>query len=144
ARLESVVTGAQSLVLSPGVEAASWPELAALRQESRARSVEGLMLKRRGSPYRVGRKRGDWWKWKIEPYSVDAVLIYAQPGNGRRASLLTDYTFGVWDGGELVSFAKAYSGLTNAEIARVDAWVRRNTVERFGPVRRVRPELVFE
>lgn len=102
------------------------------------------MLKRHGSPYRVGRRKGDWWKWKIEPYSVDCVLIYAQPGNGRRASLLTDYTFGVWDGGELVPFAKAYSGLTNEEIAQVDAWVRRNTIEKFGPVRRVKPELVFE
>jgi DNA ligase-1 len=102
------------------------------------------MLKRLGSPYRVGRKRGDWWKWKIEPYSVDCVLIYAQPGHGRRASLMTDYTFAVWNNGELVPFAKAYSGLTNEEIARVDAWIRRNTVEKFGPVRRVKPELVFE
>ena len=93
------------------VRADTWEELAVRRQESRARKVEGFMLKRRGSPYRVGRRRGDWWKWKIDPYSVDAVLIYAQPGNGRRASLFTDYTFGVWDGDELVPFAKAYSGL---------------------------------
>jgi DNA ligase-1 len=92
----------------------------------------------------VGRRKGDWWKWKIQPYSVDCVLIYAQPGNGRRASLLTDYTFGVWDNGELVPFAKAYSGLTDEEIAQVDAWVRRNTLEKFGPVQRVKPELVFE
>ena len=105
------------------------------RQEARARKVEGFMLKRLGSPYRVGRRRGDWWKWKIEPYSVDAVLIYAQPGNGRRASLFTDYTFGVWDGDELVPFAKAYSGLTDEEIRQVDAFVRANTIEKFGPVR---------
>jgi DNA ligase-1 len=88
--------------------------------------------------------RGDWWKWKVEPYSVDAVLIYAQRGSGKRASLYTDYTFGVWDGDALVPFAKAYSGLTDAEIREVDAFVRRNTVEQFGPVRTVRPELVFE
>ena len=102
------------------------------------------MLKRLGSPYRVGRRRGDWWKWKIEPYSVDAVLIYAQPGNGRRASLFTDYTFAVWDNGKLVPFAKAYSGLSDEEIREVDAFVRRNTVEKFGPVHAVKPELVFE
>ena len=102
------------------------------------------MLKRRDSVYGVGRRRGDWWKWKVDPYSVDAVLIYAQPGSGRRAGLFTDYTFGVWDGERLVPFAKAYSGLTDAEIAKVDAFVRQNTVERFGPVRVVKPELVFE
>jgi DNA ligase-1 len=140
--LRSVVRGA--LVLSPEVPFATWQELAELRAGSRERRVEGFMLKRRGSPYRVGRRRGDWWKWKIEPWSVDCVLIYAQPGNGKRASLLTDYTFGVWDAGELVPFAKAYSGLTNEEIAEVDAWIRRNTVEKFGPVRKVKPELVFE
>jgi DNA ligase-1 len=106
--------------------------------------VEGFMLKRFGSPYRVGRRRGDWWKWKIEPYSVDAVLIYAQPGSGKRASLFTDYTFGIWDKEELVPFAKAYSGLSDEEIRKVDAFVRRNTVEKFGPVRSVKPELVFE
>jgi DNA ligase-1 len=118
--------------------------LATQRAESRQRHVEGLMLKRLDSPYRVGRVRGDWWKWKIEPYAVDAVLIYAQPGNGKRASLFTDYTFGVWNAGELMPVAKAYSGLTDEEIRQVDAFVRRNTLEKFGPVRRVRPELVFE
>jgi len=133
-----------ALVLSPLVEAASWEELRGLRQKSRERKVEGFMLKRRGSPYRVGRRRGDWWKWKIEPYSVDAVLIYAQPGNGRRASLFTDYTFGIWDNGKLVPFAKAYSGLSDEEIREVDAFVRRNTIEKFGPVHAVKPELVFE
>jgi DNA ligase 1 len=140
--LETLATG--PLVTSAPVSFATWDELATLRGQSRERRVEGFMLKRRGSPYRVGRRRGDWWKWKIQPYAIDCVLIYAQPGNGRRASLLTDYTFGVWDNGELVPFAKAYSGLTNEEIEKVDAWVRRNTVERFGPVRRVKPELVFE
>ncbi len=132
------------LVLSQPVAFESWDALAELRHESRSRRVEGFMLKRRGSPYRVGRRRGDWWKWKIQPYSIDCVLIYAQPGNGKRASLLTDYTFGIWDNGELVPFAKAYSGLTHEEIGQVDAWVRQNTVETFGPVRKVKPELVFE
>jgi DNA ligase-1 len=132
------------LVVSPQVPFETWDVLTEQRHQSRERRVEGFMLKRRGSPYRVGRRRGDWWKWKIEPYSVDCVLIYAQPGNGRRASLLSDYTFGVWDNGELVPFAKAYSGLTNEEIGQVDAWVRRNTLERFGPVRKVKPEQVFE
>lgn len=144
ARLEALIPQGSSLVLSPIVRAASWPELTRLREESRTRKVEGFMLKRLGSPYRTGRRRGDWWKWKIDPYSVDAVLIYAQPGNGRRASLFTDYTFGVWDGDELVPFAKAYSGLSDEEIREVDAFVRRNTLEKFGPVHRVKPELVFE
>jgi len=132
------------IVLSERVHAESWEQLRELRRESRDRRVEGFMLKRLGSPYRVGRKRGDWWKWKIEPYTVDAVLVYAQPGSGRRASLFTDYTFAVWDNGELVPFAKAYSGLSDEEIRQVDSFVRRNTIEKFGPVRRVKPELVFE
>jgi DNA ligase-1 len=132
------------IVLSEPVEFHTWEQLGEIRAQSRERRVEGFMLKRRGSPYRVGRRRGDWWKWKIDPYSVDCVLMYAQPGNGRRASVLTDYTFGVWDAGELTPFAKAYSGLTDEEINQVDAWIRRNTIERFGPVRRVKPELVFE
>jgi DNA ligase-1 len=102
------------------------------------------MLKRLDSPYGVGRKRGDWWKWKIEPHTMDAVLIYAQPGSGKRASLLTDYTFGVWHEGALVPIAKAYSGLSNAEIAELDRWIRRHTLERFGPVRHVEPAQVFE
>ena len=142
--LEGIAPLESALIVSPIVRADTWEELAARRQEARARKVEGFMLKRLGSPYRVGRRRGDWWKWKIEPYSVDAVLIYAQPGNGRRASLFTDYTFGVWDGDELVPFAKAYSGLTDDEIRHVDAFVRANTMEKFGPVRAVKPELVFE
>lgn len=124
--------------------AGGWDSLARQRQEARAHRVEGVMLKRRASPYGTGRKRGDWWKWKIEPHSVDAVLVYAQPGSGQRASLLTDYTFAVWDGDTLVPFAKAYSGLTDAEIAELDRWLRRHTVERFGPVRHVEPLQVFE
>jgi DNA ligase-1 len=146
-RLAEIVRRAEhsrAIVLSERVTADSWQQLRELRGESRERHVEGFMLKRAGSPYGVGRRRGDWWKWKIQPYSVDAVLIYAQPGNGRRASLFTDYTFAVWDNGELVPFAKAYSGLTDEEIRQVDAFVRRNTIEKFGPVRRVKPELVFE
>ena len=133
-----------TLRLSPLVTPASWPELAELRTDSRARGVEGFMLKRATSTYGVGRKRGDWWKWKIDPYTIDAVLIYAQPGSGRRASLLTDYTFGVWHEGELVPIAKAYSGLSNDEIAEMDRWIRRHTRERFGPVRHVEPVHVFE
>ncbi len=147
ARLEQIVgaaAGSGHIVISPAVQAENWEALTELRRGSRERGVEGFMLKRLGSGYRVGRKRGDWWKWKIEPYSVDAVLIYAQPGNGKRASLFTDYTFAIWDNGELVPFAKAYSGLTDEEIRKVDAFVRRNTVEKFGPVRSVKPELVFE
>lgn len=147
ARLVEIVRvagGSGHMIISPTVQAASWEELRGLRRGSRERGVEGFMLKRLGSPYLVGRKRGDWWKWKIEPYAVDAVLIYAQPGNGKRASLFTDYTFAIWDNGELVPFAKAYSGLTDEEIRKVDAFVRRNTVEKFGPVRSVKPELVFE
>jgi DNA ligase 1 len=131
-------------LLSPTVPFGGWDELAKQKAESRDRRVEGLMLKDLESPYRVGRRRGEWWKWKVAPFTADAVLLYAQRGSGRRASLYTDYTFGVWDGDELVPFAKAYSGLTDAEIRRVDRWVRRNTVEKYGPVRAVTPELVFE
>ena len=126
------------------VTAGSWDELAAIRESSRARRVEGFMLKQLSSPYRTGRHRGDWWKWKIDPYTIDCVLIYAQKGSGKRSNLFTDYTFAVWRDGELVPFAKAYSGLTDAEIRQVDNFVRRNTLETFGPVRSVKHELVFE
>ena len=129
---------------SPKLPAASLDQLVGLRNLSRTYGVEGLMLKRLDSAYGVGRKRGDWWKWKIDPFTIDAVLIYAQPGSGKRASLLTDYTFGVWDNGELVPVAKAYSGLTNEEIAEMDRWIRRHTIERFGPIRHVEPVHVFE
>lgn len=133
-----------ALILAQPVEFGEWSELATLREQSRERGVEGLMLKRWDSPYRVGRVKGDWWKWKIDPYSLDAVMVAAQAGHGRRSGLYTDYTFALWDGDELVTFAKAYSGLTDAEIVEVDRWVRRHTVSRHGPVRVVEPELVFE
>jgi DNA ligase-1 len=133
-----------NLALSAVVDAGSWAELAELRATARSRSVEGMMLKHRESTYGAGRQRGVWWKWKIDPYTFDGVLIYAQPGRGRRANLLTDYTFAVWDGEQLVPVAKAYSGLTDAEIGRVDRWIRQNTMERYGPVRAMKPVLVFE
>jgi DNA ligase-1 len=140
--LESLVR--EGMPASPLVSGSTWEELEAQRQASRERNVEGLMLKRLDSPYRVGRVRGDWWKWKIHPLTIDAVLVYAQRGSGKRASLYTDYTFAVWDGAELTPVAKAYSGLTDEEIKKVDEFVRRHTVEAFGPVRSVKPELVFE
>jgi len=130
--------------LSVLVTFANWGELAVKRELSRAMIAEGIMLKRKSATYQVGRKRGDWWKWKIDPLSVDAVMIYAQKGHGRRADLYTDYTFAVWEGDKLVPFAKAYSGLTDAEIGKVDYFIKRNTLEKFGPVRTVKPELVFE
>jgi DNA ligase-1 len=136
--------GGSPLILSPIEPAASWGELAARREESRERHVEGLMLKLRSSPYAVGRTKGLWWKWKVDPHTVDAVLVYAQLGSGRRAGLYTDYTFALWSGDELVPFAKAYSGLTDAEIREVDRFVRQNAVNKFGPVRSVEPTLVFE
>ena len=129
-----------SEVLSPS----SWGELALSQQQSRERQVEGIMLKRRDSVYGVGRQRGFWWKWKIDPLVIDAVLIGAERGHGRRASLYTDYTFGLWQADKLVPIAKAYSGLTDEEIFQVDAFVRRNTLEKFGPVRSIKPQLVFE
>lgn len=132
------------LQLSPEIAVGSWDEAAALRDGARERGVEGLMLKRRTSPYRLGRRRGDWWKWKIAPLSIDAVLLYAQPGHGRRSTLHTDYTFGLWRDGALVPVAKAYSGLTDAEILELDKWIRAHTLERFGPVRSVQPQQVFE
>ena len=122
----------------------SWEELARVRDNARDLQTEGLMLKKKDSIYETGRKRGAWWKWKLDPLHIDGVLIYAQKGHGKRADLFTDYTFGVWDGEVLVSFAKAYSGLTNAEIREVDAYVKKNTKEKFGPVRTVTPGLVFE
>lgn len=135
--------------LSEAMHFNSWAELEKERELSREKSSEGLMLKRKDSPYLVGRKKGDWWKWKTDPLTIDAVLTYAMRGHGRRSNLFTDYTFALWDknaGGEkeLVTFAKAYSGLTDAEFRKVDAWIKRNTVERFGPVRSVTPHHVFE
>lgn len=130
--------------ITDSVSATSWEQLTEKRENSRSLKVEGLMLKKLDSPYRVGRHRGDWWKWKIDPFTIDAVLLYAQKGSGKRANLFTDYTFAVWKEGELVPFAKAYSGLTDKEIRQVDKFVRENTKETFGPVRSVAPKLVFE
>lgn len=127
----------------------SWDELAQERDCSREIHSEGLMLKRKDSPYLVGRKKGDWWKWKVDPLTIDAVLTYAMRGHGRRSNLFTDYTFALWKDNEegekeLVTFAKAYSGLTDAEFRKLDAWIKKNTLERFGPVRSVTPHHVFE
>lgn len=130
--------------LSPRVRADSWTAAEALREGARERGVEGLMLKRATSAYQAGRRRGDWWKWKIDPLTVDAVLIYAQSGHGRRSTLFTDYTFGLWDGDALVPVAKAYSGLDDREILDLDKWIRAHTLERFGPVRSVEAAHVFE
>jgi DNA ligase-1 len=132
------------LRLSPIVAVDSWEQLAEERVRARTLFSEGIMLKRKDSPYRDGRRRGDWWKWKIDPFTVDAVMVYAMSGHGRRANLYTDYTFAVWKGDQLVPFTKAYSGLTDEEIRTVDRWVKQNTIEKFGPVRSVKPELVFE
>ncbi len=144
-KLEMVVAEAPEILrLSETVSFDTWEELADVRSDARSRQTEGIMLKNQASAYRVGRKRGDWWKWKVDPLTIDAVMIYAMRGHGRRANLYTDYTFAVRDGENLVPFAKAYSGLTDKEIARVDRFVKQNTLERFGPVRSVRPELVFE
>lgn len=154
AQLETVVEacGQSQLQLSPLINGASWQDLDRQREASRSLGVEGFMLKRKDAHYGVGRTKdvGVWWKWKIDPYTADAVLIYAQTGHGRRASLYTDYTFAVWDSPEdnperkLVPFAKAYSGLTDAEMREVDAIIRKTTIEKFGPVRSVTPTMVFE
>jgi DNA ligase-1 len=129
---------------SPLLPVSDWDQAKEMHQQSRLMKAEGFMIKRKAAAYGTGRKKGDWWKWKSDPYSVDAVLIYAQKGHGRRADLYTDYTFAVWNGNQLVSFAKAYSGLTDAEIKVTDRFIRQNTLEKFGPVRTVKPELVFE
>lgn len=132
--------------ISNTMEFDSWEAMGKERERSREMRSEGLMIKRKDSPYRVGRKKGDWWKWKVDPLTIDAVLTYAMRGHGRRSNLFTDYTFGLWneDKTELVTFAKAYSGLTDAEFRKVDAWIKKNTLERFGPVRSVTPHHVFE
>jgi DNA ligase-1 len=130
--------------LSPQLSFATWDTLADQRGTARDAQAEGVMLKRADSPYLAGRKKGDWWKWKLDPLTIDAVMIYAQSGSGRRANLFTDFTFAVWNGNDLVPFTKAYSGLTDAEFRKITAWVRKNTLERFGPVRKVTPHHVFE
>ena len=144
--LEKTVSSCpERLRLSPPIVAATWAELLDLRGESRQRGVEGFMLKHLEAPYGTGRKKGQWWKWKVEPYTIDCVLLYAQAGHGRRASLLTDYTFAVWtEARELVPVAKAYSGLDQKEIGKLDYWIKRNTLEKWGPVRSVPPTHVFE
>ncbi|MEP6951833.1 MAG: ATP-dependent DNA ligase [Ginsengibacter sp.] len=133
-----------SIQISETIDFTKWDELVELRKKSRDMNSEGLMLKRKDSDYKVGRKRGDWWKWKIDPLTIDCVMVYAQKGSGRRSNLYTDYTFAVKDGDNLVTFTKAYSGLTDKEFAQVDNFVKRNSIEKFGPVRTVKPELVFE
>jgi DNA ligase-1 len=145
-KLEEVVAAAGHplLQLSPVIPFDNWEALAAARRGARDHGSEGVMLKRKDSIYQVGRKRGDWWKWKIDPLVIDAVLVYAQKGHGRRSNLYTDYTFAVRSGDQLVTFAKAYSGLTDKELAEVDVFVKKNSLEKFGPVRTVKPELVFE
>lgn len=132
------------LRLSPIVFFDNWESLDQVRQNARDLHSEGVMLKRLDSRYQSGRKRGDWWKWKIDPLTIDAVLLYAQQGHGRRANLFTDYTFAVWNGDELVPFAKAYSGLTDVEFLEITRYVREHTLDRYGPVRAVAPNLVFE
>ncbi len=146
AKLEQVIRHADlpALGISPQLPFDSWDALPPLRHTAAEHNAEGLMLKALASPYKEGRRRGDWWKWKVDPFSIDAVLIYAQSGSGRRSTLHTDYTFAVWSGDALVPVAKAYSGLTDVEILRLDKWIRSHTVERFGPVRSVTPSLVFE
>ena len=146
AKAEEIIANARStaFVMSPIVSLASWADARAAYGRAREMCAEGLMLKRRDGAYGVGRRKGGWWKWKVQPFAIDAVMIYAQPGHGRRASLHTDYTFAVWNEGALVPFAKAYSGLTDVEIRELDAWIRKNTVEKFGPVRHVKAEHVFE
>lgn len=134
----------ERLMCSPRVAASDWQELATQRANARAHRVEGLMIKHREAAYGVGRRKGAWWKWKVDPLTLDAVLIYAQPGHGRRANLYTDYTFAVWHGDELIPLTKAYSGLDDGQIRRLDHWIRRHTRERYGPVRAVEPAQVFE
>jgi DNA ligase-1 len=147
AQLETLASGLPPdlpLRVSPRVAATDWDTLAQARAQSRDLGAEGLMLKRLEAPYLAGRKKGDWWKWKVDPLTIDAVMIYAQAGSGRRATLYTDFTFAVWNGDDLVPFTKAYSGLTDAEFSEITQWVRKNTTDRFGPVRAVRPHHVYE
>ncbi|MEO5647068.1 MAG: ATP-dependent DNA ligase, partial [Chitinophagaceae bacterium] len=134
----------RSIQLSEIISFTDWKELGDVRNTSRENNSEGIMLKRKDSIYQVGRKRGDWWKWKIDALTIDCVMIYAQKGAGRRSDLYTAYTFAVKDGEQLVPFTRAYSGLTDKEFAQVDNFVKRNSIEKFGPVRTVKPELVFE
>ncbi len=144
--LESILSSVDHphIAMTKLIEGKTWDDWSSVRDRSREHAAEGLMLKRKDSVYDVGRVRGTWWKWKVSPYTIDAVLIYAQKGHGRRSGLFTDYTFALWDGDALVPFAKAYSGLDDKEICKVDDFVRKNTRESFGPVRSVTPTLVME
>lgn len=137
-------TETSPLLISPTLICSNWEEVKIERMRSRDFLCEGLMLKKKQSIYESGRRRGNWWKWKVDAFTVDGVLIYAQRGSGRRANLYTDYTFAIWDGDELVPFTKAYSGLTDKEILEVDSWIKKNTIDKFGPVRSVVATLVFE
>jgi DNA ligase 1 len=145
-KLEEILSSIQNkaIQISEVIDFNSWNDLGELRKKSRDKNSEGIMLKRKDSVYKVGRKRGDWWKWKIDPLTIDCVMVYAAKGSGRRSNLYTDYTFAVKDGNELTTFTKAYSGLTDKEFAQIDYFVKRNSLEKFGPVRTVKPELVFE
>lgn len=145
-KLEEIIEPlpASTIILSPVVQFSSWDELSELRKTSREMGAEGFMIKRKSSIYQVGRKTGDWWKWKIDPLVIDCVMIYAEKGSGRRSNLYTAYTFAVRDGDKLIPFTRAYSGLTDKEFNEVDSFVKRNAIEKFGPVRTVKPELVFE
>jgi DNA ligase-1 len=145
-QLEEILSPIQNkaIQISEVIEFNSWHDLGELRKKSRDKNSEGIMLKRKDSVYKVGRKRGDWWKWKFDPLTIDCVMVYAAKGSGRRSNLYTDYTFAVKDGNELITFTKAYSGLTDKEFAQIDYFVKRNSLEKFGPVRTVKPELVFE
>ncbi|MGA0966706.1 MAG: ATP-dependent DNA ligase [Flavobacteriaceae bacterium] len=138
------ITDEMPLLLSESLSFSSWEDVAKERERANEKRSEGLMIKRKEAPYEVGRKKGGWWKWKSDPKTIDAVLTYAMRGHGRRTNLYTDYTFALWENDELVTFAKAYSGLTDAEIKKVDRFVKQNTLDQFGPVRQVKPELVFE
>ena len=145
-KLEKIISEIRLPVLriSPLIPFQNWDELVTIRQKSRELGSEGLMLKRKSASYQTGRKRGDWWKWKIDPLVIDAVMVYAQKGHGRRSNLYTDFTFAVRKGNQLVTFTKAYSGLTDKEFDEVDYFIKKNSLEKFGPVRTVKPELVFE
>ena len=135
---------ADTLLIKSPLAFTTWPELLIQHRESRTIPAEGIMLKRSSAPYPDGRKRGAWWKWKVAPYTIDGVLLYAQKGHGRRANIYSDYTFAVWDGATLLPFAKAYSGLTDEEMREVHEYINKNTKERFGPVRTVTPQIVCE
>jgi DNA ligase-1 len=142
--LQNITFSSPKIILSSLLEGINWPDILNFRLKSREKGAEGLMFKKRDSLYGVGRHKGYWWKYKVDPLTMDAILIYAQAGSGQRANLFTDYTFGVWENNEIIPIVKAYSGLDKNEIHELDKWIRRNTEEKFGPVRKVKPFYVFE